>query len=250
MRPLPAVVVALLAASVAPGAVAEPLPYRGPHPIDLEGHWHEEDAVHVHDDLPVGTGPFAAVDGVLVFLGDPAAYGWDGAVWTYDGVHPLPARIGEYCGIAGEHRHPFAPEGSFRERDDGSWKYVGALRGGVPQHRPGRLEPGGGPVPPAASGGDAPIPYPYAPFCGVVTERVGDATTTFVSGYPGCWSGPAAVRRPRRAPSPRRVDRPRRVRRPARPAPRHHDTDARPARRDTDRERPRRSGVPATGRGR
>lgn len=192
------VVVPLLVAASASTAAAEARPYRGPHPVDLEGNWHEEESVHVHDDLPVGLAPFAAVDGVLVFLADPLAYGWDAAVWTYDGVHPLPARIGEYCGIEEEHRHPFAPEGRFRE-EHGVHRYVGALRGGVPQHRPGRMEPESGHVPRPTDDGQPSVLYHHLPVCGVVTERTGDTTTTFVTGWPGCVRHVPPVRR--RAPS-------------------------------------------------
>jgi hypothetical protein len=134
---------ALVFASVlacAAAAQAEARPYRGPHPVDHRGNWHLQDSVHVHDELAVGTEPFASVDGVLVFLGDPVEYGYDGSVWRYRGVHPLPARIGGYCGLESEHRHPFAPEGQYR-REDGVFVFNGALRGGVQKHRPGRVHP-------------------------------------------------------------------------------------------------------------
>lgn len=132
-----AAALALLGAS---GAAAQARPYRGPHPIDLEGHWHLEEAVHVHDELPVGSAPFGEVEGVRVFLADPVAYGWPGEVWTFRGAHPLPGGLRGYCAIGGEHRHPFAPEGSFR-RDDGVYVFTGAMRGGRDMVRPARLEP-------------------------------------------------------------------------------------------------------------
>lgn len=128
-----------LAFFVATGtARAEPRPYRGPHPLDFDGAWHDEPAVHVHDDLPIGLEPFASIDGVMTFLGDPIAYGWQGDVWVYAGVHPLPARIGGFCGIEGEHRHEFAPEGEMR-LERGAYVFVGALRGDAPLHVPGRV---------------------------------------------------------------------------------------------------------------
>lgn len=109
-------------------AAAEARAYRGLHPIDLDGSWHDETDIHAHDDLPVGLGPFGDVDGALVFLGDPTAYGFAGPVYTYLGVHPLPAEIGDRCGLLGEHRHHFAPEGQYEQRD-GNYRYTGALRG-------------------------------------------------------------------------------------------------------------------------
>ncbi|HJL17872.1 MAG TPA: hypothetical protein RMH99_19560, partial [Sandaracinaceae bacterium LLY-WYZ-13_1] len=135
------VLAAVLALSVgASEASAQGHAYRGPHPVDLDGRWHLEDEVHVHGELAVGTAPFGEVDGVRIFLADPTAYGWDGAVWTFRGAHPLPGGMPGYCGIGGDHRHPFAPEGSFR-RDDGVYVFTGAMRGGRSMVRPGRLEP-------------------------------------------------------------------------------------------------------------
>jgi hypothetical protein len=135
---------AILVTLVTVPAQAEPRPYRGPHPIDLEGRWHDESAVHVHDDLPVGLEPFASIDGVLVFLADPVGYGWAGETWTYRGAHPLPPRLDGTCGISAEHRHPFAPEGDFRRGEDGVYRFTGALRGGEPTSVPGRVAAPGG----------------------------------------------------------------------------------------------------------
>lgn len=142
--------------AVAGVARAEPRAYRGPHPVDDAGHWHPDETVHVHEQLAVGLDAFADVDGVLVFLGDPVAYGWTGDVFAYRGAHPLPARVGGYCGIRGEHRHTFAPEGSYRRDDTGAYAFVGAMRGGVPTYVPGRLAPDV--VPHAAVAVAAPAP--------------------------------------------------------------------------------------------
>jgi len=138
-------------------ASAQTATYRGPHPIDLEGHWHEVDGPHEHGELVVGSEPFGDADGIRLFLADPLAYGWDGAVWTYRGAHPLPGGIEGYCGIPGEHRHPWAPEGRFRVTDDRVHVYRGGMRGGLPMLRPERLEPREEVVaaPPVAS----PAPY-------------------------------------------------------------------------------------------
>lgn len=114
--------------------------YRGPHPIDLEGHWHLEEVDHVHGELTSVAAAFGEVGGVHVFLGDPTAFGWAGDVWVYGGVHPLPGALPGYCGITREHRHPFAPEGAFRV-DDGVHVYQGGLRGGLPMVRPRRIAP-------------------------------------------------------------------------------------------------------------
>jgi hypothetical protein len=130
----------LLLAGASP-AQAQARAYRGPHPLDLDGHWHLEDTVHVHGELAVGFDPFGDVDGVLVVLGDPVAFGYEGDAWTYRGAHPLPGGLRGYCGLGGEHRHPFAPEGAFRREDDGVHVYVGAMRGGIEMVRPGRVMP-------------------------------------------------------------------------------------------------------------
>ncbi len=138
---LPAVAALAAVSTGASVAVAQGRAYRGPHPVDLEGHWHLEDAVHVHDELPVGVEPFGDVDGVFVFLADPVAYGYEGRSWTYRGVHPLPGGLSAYCGIEGEHRHPFAPDGSFRREAGGAYTFTGALRGGRRMVRPGVVAP-------------------------------------------------------------------------------------------------------------
>lgn len=100
-----------------------------------------EDGEHRHEELPVGRAPFGEVDGILIFLGDPLAYGYDGEVWTFAGAHPLPGGVSGYCGIARPHRHEFAPDGAFRRNDDGSYAYIGAMRGGLAMVEPVRLSP-------------------------------------------------------------------------------------------------------------
>ncbi|HEX4455067.1 MAG TPA: hypothetical protein VH143_29605 [Kofleriaceae bacterium] len=49
-----------------------------------------------------------------VFVGDPAAYGYDGPKVAYKGPHPIVVEVDgaphtEYCYIDGPHFHPFAP---------------------------------------------------------------------------------------------------------------------------------------------
>ncbi len=132
---------AVVLASLAPGLASAQARYRGPHPVDLDGHWHLEDAEHVHDGLSVGEAPFGVVDEVRVFLGDPLAYGYDGEVWTYTQAHPLPGGLNGYCGVTQPHRHPFAPDGRYRRERSGGYAYVGGMRGGRAMAVPSRLTP-------------------------------------------------------------------------------------------------------------
>lgn len=126
---------------LAPAAAsAQRVSYLGAHPIDLAGHWDDYEGLHEHDTLLVGADPFGEVDGVRIFLGDPIAYGWTEAVWTYRGAHPIPA-MDAYCGVPGDHRHFFAPEGTFRQTSSGAQVYTEAMRGGLPMVRPARVNP-------------------------------------------------------------------------------------------------------------
>jgi hypothetical protein len=214
-------------------AHAQPRPYRGPHPVDLEGHWHDESSVHVHDTMAVGLEPFVSVDGVMVFMADPGAYGYAGQLWTFRDGHPLPAGMGTgYCAIGGAHRHYFAPEGegSFRRTSDGAYVFTGTMRGGVASYVPERL------VPPA----DAPVtltaqtPSGTTPYCPMIGRVVNGLTVyepnlhpgfacvrnphvAATYGYPYGWHGPVPPRPPLAEPTPPAVaERP--PVRPARPA--------------------------------
>ena len=200
-------------AAVLPGltspVAAQGHTFRGPHPIDLEGHWHLEETDHVHGALSSVAGAFGEVDGVHVFLGDPIAFGWTGDVWTYAGVHPLPGALPGYCGIGGEHRHVFAPEGAFRV-DDGVYAYVGGLRGGLPMVRPRRVQPRSPVVvapegpPPGVSTTPGVAPYWFA---GCMHRLVWGADGPVPVPLHGCvprvgrGRGRAADRAPRAAPS-------------------------------------------------
>lgn len=197
-------------------ARAELRAYRGAHPVDLEGRWHLEEGAHVHDELPVGLEPFGDVDGVLVFLGDPAAYGWSGDVWSYRGAHPLPGGLAGYCGLAGAHEHPFAPEGSFRREQGGAYVFTGGMRGGLAMVRPRRVAPR---HPVAAANPAGPPVGPY---------WLGGCLHTVVAG-PG---GPVPV--PVRGCVPRPFARPAR-RAPSPPAPLPGALDGRYSRTDTRR---------------
>lgn len=135
-----AALAASLCTLLASGAQAQAARYVGPHPVDLEGHWHTGDS-HTHDGLGVGPGPFVEVGDARVFLGDPVSFGYGGTVFTYRGAHPLPFGLDAYCSLRGEHAHPFAPEGSYRHERDGVYAYIGALRGGRPMLRPRVMAP-------------------------------------------------------------------------------------------------------------
>ena len=170
---------AVCSLAVTAEASAEPKPYRGAHPIDLEGRWHHESSVHVHDDLPVGRAPFADVDGVLVFLGDPRAFGYEGETWTFRGAHPLPPAMNGDCGIQGEHSHAFSPEGSFRREASGAYTFTGAFVGGRHSYVPGASTPRT-----AIARPSAPVPAPVvvgAPIQAFVNVRPGVYTSVLVS---------------------------------------------------------------------
>ncbi len=142
VRPLQLILLSAMILAVIPAAAgAQTASYRGPHPVDLDGHWHLEDAPHEHAELVVGPQPFGEADGLRLFLGDPIAFGWDGEVWMYRGAHPLPGGVPGYCAIPGAHRHVFAPEGRFRRASNGAHVYIGGLRGGVAMVRPERTVP-------------------------------------------------------------------------------------------------------------
>ncbi|MGF1469031.1 MAG: hypothetical protein ACFCGT_23140 [Sandaracinaceae bacterium] len=149
---------ALVAAWLASPASADVFTYLGPHPVDLAGTWHSGAEPHDHGELPVGGDGFGTVGGARVFLGDPVSYGWSGPVWTYRNSHPI-GGLGLICDVRGEHRHPFAPEGEYRE-DDGVFTYRGALRGGWAVVRPRRVQPR---RPVAAPPGPGPAPVLVAP---------------------------------------------------------------------------------------
>jgi hypothetical protein len=201
----------LLAAGSAAGQSGEAVrTYLGPHPIDRAGNWHAGGEAHEHGQLVSGEAAFGAVGEIRVFLADPVAWGWTGAVWIYDGRHP----VGDlaYCGLSGEHAHPFAPEGTYREVRAGVYRFTGALRGGRPVIRPARVRPArplvtadsvvATPAPLVVGGGFLGAPFSGAPFLGDPACR----------GH-RCVEGARARRRRPRPPAPAAV--------PAAPRPRH-----------------------------
>ena len=166
---------------------AEPAPYRGPHPIDLDGHWHDDSSVHVHNQL--GLEGFSNVDGVWLFLGDPATYAYSGSTWTYAGAHPLPFGMTGYCGMDGTHRHPFFPEGEYTRRANGSYAFASPMRGGWQSYRPSGTQQ---PVV-VADSATALRPYPssFTPWCQTILGI--DGTVTYGSPEGHCTLPPSPV---------------------------------------------------------
>lgn len=185
-------------AAIWPTQASAQATYRGLHPIDLDGHWHLEDAEHVHDGLPVGDAPFGEVDDVLVFLGDPLAYGYDGEVWTFANAHPLPGGISGYCGISRAHRHPWAPEGGYRRSSNGSYRYIGAMRGGWTMTEPARIAPATPVIAAPPAGSSAPFLWAGCMHALAPGSRGG----VVVAPTPGCVPARAARGRATRAARP------------------------------------------------
>ena len=94
--------------------------YVGIHPIAKAyggGMCHIQ-APHVHIYAPIDAKvQFRVHDGYNYFIGDPAAYQWDGPKTSYYGHHPVPVNVivgddfedTEYCYIEGPHYHAWAP---------------------------------------------------------------------------------------------------------------------------------------------
>lgn len=125
---------------VAPcGARADEVRFHGPHPLG-PGSWDTSTGLHVAPTLgPATEDELAVIDGVHVFVGDPWLYGFTGAVWIFDGMHPLPGGLAGYCAREGSHRHAFAPDARdyAESSSDGvtRYRFTGALRGGWPSFR-------------------------------------------------------------------------------------------------------------------
>ncbi|MBI2894887.1 MAG: hypothetical protein HYY06_15130 [Deltaproteobacteria bacterium] len=106
-------VASLAAALLAPGAaLAEDTIFFGAHPIHpaVGGGFCEADGAHVHDYAAVDPSAFAHRDGLWIFVGDPTAWGFGGAVYPFDGAHELPEPIGGgICAIVAVHYHLFPP---------------------------------------------------------------------------------------------------------------------------------------------
>ena len=175
---------ALLASLTAAGAAqADARTYIGPHPLDFQGNWDFEAGAHVHENLPIGTGPFGEVEGALIFLADPLAWGYQRTVWTYRGTHPLPGGVQAYCDVTGDHRHVFAPEGAYQVEDSGVYVYAGALRGGVAMIRPRRPAPAR-PVTTARRARSRVVPYGGYGYYGVPRGAMRRAPARSRSGSP------------------------------------------------------------------
>jgi hypothetical protein len=116
-------IIAFLALVIGLGtAAADKKHYRyvGIHPIAKAyggGMCHIQ-APHVHIYAPIDVKvQFREHDGYNYFIGDPAAYEWDGPKTSYYGHHPVPVNViveddyedTEYCYIEGPHFHAWAP---------------------------------------------------------------------------------------------------------------------------------------------
>jgi len=111
--------------------------YVGIHPITKAyggGMCHIE-APHVHVYAPIDVKvQFREHDGYYNFIGDPAAYEWDGPKTSYYGHHPVPVHVivgddhedMEYCYLDGPHYHAWAPPPGMEVRlEGGAYWYVG-----------------------------------------------------------------------------------------------------------------------------
>ena len=155
-------------------ARADAITFYGPHPTG-PGAWDASAGAHVAATRGIATDDeIAIVEGVHVFVGDPLLYGYSGAVWTFDGVHPLPGGIEGYCALEGAHRHAFAPDtrdyAEVSAQGATAFRFTGALHGGWPSFLATRradastlaagCDPEGAGYDAAAAMYPVPLPYP------------------------------------------------------------------------------------------
>jgi hypothetical protein len=121
--PMRTIILAFVALGLCLGtAAADKKQYRyvGIHPIAKAygGGMCHIMAPHVHIYAPINAKvEFRVHDGYNYFIGDPAAYDWDGPKTSYYGHHPVPVNViveddyedTEYCYIEGPHFHAWAP---------------------------------------------------------------------------------------------------------------------------------------------
>jgi hypothetical protein len=123
-----------------PRAASKQVMYVGVHPIPAAagGGFCDIEGPHVHVFLPEHADVlFRTIGGAYLFVGDPAAFGYDGPKHAFYGRHPIPVDElvpGEhpehdgtvFCYLDGPHYHAYAPPPSlkFVERGDAYW-YVG-----------------------------------------------------------------------------------------------------------------------------
>ncbi len=102
--------------------------YDGVHAISAEDGMCYIEPPHLHAYAPYkATVLFRKQDRQNHFVGDPAAFGFDGPQHAFHGHHPLELGFDAYCYIDGPHFHHYAPAAtaSFELKGDIHW-YVGA----------------------------------------------------------------------------------------------------------------------------
>ena len=108
--------------------------FGGPHPIPKAegGGMCYIEGPHVHIYAVPNDVEYRTEGPDHVFVGDPAAYGYDGQKYAYKGPHPMVIvdedgdSHTEYCYIQGPHFHPFAPpDGPDFRMVGGAYFYVG-----------------------------------------------------------------------------------------------------------------------------
>jgi len=96
------------------GQPARTYRYVGPHPIhaDYGSGWCSTAGPHDHPYPPFDPYLFQATDQGYTFLGDPADFGYAGALYWYGGPHPIASGWGTgWCFIPWPHRHLYPPFG-------------------------------------------------------------------------------------------------------------------------------------------
>lgn len=118
--------------------------YQGLHPLaPHQGAFCYIDVPHMHRVPPPDLRVYlVSKDGTNIFVGDPAALGYDGPKFGYYGPHPLaisnvPGLPSTFCYISGPHYHaaPQPPSPALVEKAGVTW-YLGPL---PPPADPGRV---------------------------------------------------------------------------------------------------------------
>jgi hypothetical protein len=86
----------------------------GPHPVDTSvaggSAWDDTQGAHYHFYGPFDLRLFRLEGGCYYFVGDPADFGYQGAVYSYYGAHPILNEYGGgWCFMVGGHRHWWRP---------------------------------------------------------------------------------------------------------------------------------------------
>jgi len=99
----------------------------GPHPVDTQvaggSAWDDTQGAHYHFYTPFDLRLFRLENGCYYFIGDPADFGYQGAVYSYYGAHPILSDYGGgWCFMVGGHSHWWRPWSS-NFIVSGSWYY-------------------------------------------------------------------------------------------------------------------------------